>query len=278
MIIAEKQTKSMLTASKIGRYAINPYIGCPHACKYCYASFMKRFTNHPEAWGDFLDVKRCDKKIDIGKIAGKNVFMSTATDCYNPYEAQYGVTRSILEQLVDADCHLQISTKNKLILRDMDLLKSMKHLSVAMSVNTLDERFRRDMDKSSTIQERLDTLRTLHNEGFYTILFMSPIFVGITEWQAIIDISHDFISEYWFEDLNLRGGYKPVIMHYVQEHYPHLYPTYERIYYKGDRSELTENDLAICAYCDARGINYSAYFHHEEVVKNEVGKILGKNQ
>ena len=149
MVIAEKQTKDILTASKIGRYAINPYVGCPHACKYCYASFMKRFTNHPEAWGEFLDVKRCDKKIDLRKIAGKNVFMSTATDCYNPYEAKYGITRSILEQLVGSDCHLQISTKNKLILRDMDLLKRMKHLSIAMSVNTLDERFRRDMDKGS---------------------------------------------------------------------------------------------------------------------------------
>jgi len=151
MVISEKQTKDLLTTSKIGRYAINPYVGCPHACKYCYASFMKRFTNHPEAWGDFIDVKRCDRKIDLRKIAGKNVFMSTATDCYNPYEAKYGITRSILEQLVGSDCHLQISTKNKLILRDMDLLKRMKHLSIAMSVNTLDENFRRDMDKGSTI-------------------------------------------------------------------------------------------------------------------------------
>ncbi len=103
MVIAEKQTKDLLTASKIGRYAINPYIGCPHACKYCYASFMKRFTNHLEAWGEFIDVKRCNKRIDLGKIAGKNVFMSTATDCYNPYEARYGITRSILEQLVASE-------------------------------------------------------------------------------------------------------------------------------------------------------------------------------
>lgn len=278
MVIAEKQTKNILTASKIGRYAINPYIGCPHACKYCYASFMKRFTNHPEAWGEFIDVKRCDKKIDLRKIAGKNVFMSTATDCYNPYEGKYGITRSILEQLVDSDCHLQISTKNKLILRDMDLFKRMKHLSIAMSVNTLDENFRRDMDKGSTIRERLDTLRTFHDEGIYTILFMSPIFVGITDWQAIIEASRDFIREYWFEDLNLRGSYKPVIMNYVSEHYPQLYPMYRRIYDNGDRTELIGHDHKICEWCDANGINYSAYFHHEEVIKVESGKILGKNR
>lgn len=160
----------------------------------------------------------------------------------------------------------------------MDLLKRMKHLSVAMSVNTLDERFRRDMDKGSTLRERFDTLRTFHEEGIYTILFMSPIFVGITDWQAIIGASHNYISEYWFEDLNLRGAYKPVIMHYIEKYYPHLYPVYERIYSKGDRTELVANDRAICAYCDSHNINYSAYFHHEEVIKTEVNKILGKNK
>ena len=53
--------------------------------------------------------------------------MGTVTDCYNPYEVKYGITRSILEQLVGVDCYLQIATKNKLILRDLDLLKKMKH-------------------------------------------------------------------------------------------------------------------------------------------------------
>ena len=100
---------------------------------------MKRFTNHPEQWGEFIDIKLCSKKIDTKKIEGKNVFMSSVTDCYNPYEVKYKITRNILEQLENVDCRLQISTKNKLILRDLDLLKQMKNLSVAISVNTLDE-------------------------------------------------------------------------------------------------------------------------------------------
>ena len=47
-------TKSSLP---VGGYSVNPYVGCPHSCKYCYASFMKRFTGHTEPWGAFLDVK-----------------------------------------------------------------------------------------------------------------------------------------------------------------------------------------------------------------------------
>ena len=59
MIIQEKEVKSILSKSNlpIAGYTANTYIGCPHACKYCYADFMKRFTGHKEKWGTFLDVK-----------------------------------------------------------------------------------------------------------------------------------------------------------------------------------------------------------------------------
>ena len=59
MFIQEKDVKSILSKSNlpIAGYTANPYVGCPHACKYCYADFMKRFTGHKEKWGTFLDVK-----------------------------------------------------------------------------------------------------------------------------------------------------------------------------------------------------------------------------
>ena len=59
MTIKEVNVKSILTKSNlpVSDYSVNPYIGCMHGCKYCYASFMKRFTNHPELWGTFVDVK-----------------------------------------------------------------------------------------------------------------------------------------------------------------------------------------------------------------------------
>ena len=58
-IIKEIDVQSVMTKSSlpVGGYSVNPYVGCPHACKYCYASFMKRFTGHTEPWGAFLDVK-----------------------------------------------------------------------------------------------------------------------------------------------------------------------------------------------------------------------------
>ena len=195
MIIKEINVNNYLTKSNLpaSDYVINPYMGCPHGCKYCYASFMKRFTGHTEDWGTFVDIKKCDKQISLKRISKKNVFLSSVTDCYNPLEEKYKLTRNILEQLVASDCYLSISTKSKLILRDIDLLKQIKNLSVSMSINTLDEDFRKDMDNASTIKERLDALKKLHNNGIYTVLFMSPIFPYITEWKEIIEKSKDFI-------------------------------------------------------------------------------------
>ena len=148
VVVKDLVTKSNLPASD---YVINPYVGCPHGCRYCYACFMKRFTAHKDKWGEFVDVKLCDKPIDIKKLAGKTLFLSSVTDCYNHLESKYEVTRKILTQLIAADAKIQISTKNKLILRDLDILKQLKNVTVALSVNTLDETFRKDMDRASTM-------------------------------------------------------------------------------------------------------------------------------
>ena len=259
-------TKSSLPASD---YVINPYVGCSHGCKYCYASFMKRFTGHTEDWGTFIDVKRCDKKINLNKISKKSVFLSSVTDCYNQLEEKYKLTRHILEQIVDSDCYLSISTKSKLILRDIDLLKQIKNLSVSMSINTLDENFRNDMDNASTIEERLNTLRELHDNGIYTVLFMSPIFPYITEWKEIIEKSKNYVDEYWFENLNLRGQYKTYIMNYIRNKYPKYYDSYVDIYIKNKKEYWISLSNNINNYCQKNNINYINYFYHEDLVKNK---------
>lgn len=259
-------TKSNLPASD---YVINPYVGCTHGCKYCYASFMKRFTGHEEPWGSFIDIKKCSKKINTQKISGKNVFLSSVTDCYNEFENDYKVTRHILEELVYSDCNLSISTKSKLILRDLDLLKKIKNLKVCMSINTTDENFKNDMDNASSIKDRLATLKTLHENGIKTILFMSPIFPYITDWKNIIDKSSDFIDTYWFENLNLRGSYKKIIMDYIKEKYPKYYPEYIKIYDKKDDAYWRKLSKEIDDYCLEKQINYINFFYHDKLVKNK---------
>ena len=101
MIIQEIDVKDVLTKTNlpVSDYAVNPYVGCTHACKYCYASFMKRFTNHPEPWGEFVDVKNWPLIKNPKKYAGKEIFLSSVTDPYQPLEAKYKRTRMVLEQM-----------------------------------------------------------------------------------------------------------------------------------------------------------------------------------
>jgi DNA repair photolyase len=269
MIIKEINTPDYLTVSKLpaSDYVINPYVGCPHACKYCYACFMKRFTGHTEDWGSFVDVKRCDKKINLKKIENKTVFLSSVTDCYNPLEEKYEMTRNILKQLINSKCNLSISTKSKLILRDLDLLKQIKNLVVSISINTLDENFKNDMDKASSIKERLETLKILHENGIKTVLFMSPIFPYITDFKEIIEKTKNYIDEYWFENLNLRGSYKKVILDYIKNNYPQYYDKYTDIYIKNNKLYWQNLSEEIENYCKNNNIKYTNYFYHEKIVK-----------
>ena len=125
------------------------------------------------------------------------------------------------------------------------------------------------MDKASTIKERMDTLKELHNNGIYTILFMSPIFPYITEWKEIIDYTKDYIDEYWFENLNLRGSYKKDILDYIKIRYKELYPKYIDIYLNRNDSYWKELAIEINNYCNQNNIKYTNYFYHKELVEKK---------
>lgn len=99
-----------------------------------------------------------------------------------------------------------------------------------MSINTLDEKFKNDMDNASSIKERLKILKKLHEQGIYTVLFMSPIFSYMKEWREIIELSKEYIDEYQFENLNLRGRYKKDVLEYIKENYNEFYLKYFEIY------------------------------------------------
>lgn len=270
MNIAEKEidTKDLITKSNLpaSDYVINPYVGCPHACKYCYARFMKRFTGHTEEWGDFIDIKRCAKPINVKKLYHKSVFLSSVTDCYNPFEAKYQITRDVLKQLTQADCQITISTKSDLILRDIDVLKELKNLIVAVSVNTLDNGFQSDMDHAGSITRRIAALQELRKQGIYTVLFLSPIFPDITDFKEILEATSGFVCEYWFENLNLRGNYKQEILQYIAEKYPQYLNDYKEIYNNKSMEYWKQLSADIDSYCSQKEIRYTNYFYHSLLV------------
>ena len=111
--IKEIDVQSVMTKSAlpVGGYSVNPYVGCPHACKYCYASFMKRFTGHTEPWGAFLDVKNWKPIANPHKYDGERIVIGSVTDGYNPYEEQFRRTRRLLEELRGSNAEIMVCTK-----------------------------------------------------------------------------------------------------------------------------------------------------------------------
>lgn len=230
------ETKGVVTKTDLPvcDYAANPDVGCTHACRYCYASFMKRFTRHPEPWGTFLDVKQWPEIRDPSKYDGKEIFIGSVTDPYIPQEAEHGRTRALLEQLQGSGARISIATKSDLVLRDIDLIASFPDARVSWSINTLDETFRGDMDRAVSIERRLEAMRRFHEAGVRTTCFISPIFPGITDPKEIILKAKDICNLVWLENLNLRGSFKADVMTYISEKHPDLVPLYDRIYNRRD--------------------------------------------
>lgn len=284
ILIKKVDVKSVMTKSNlpVGGYSVNPYVGCTHACKYCYASFMKRFTGHKEPWGTFLDVKYWPEIKNPDKYSGERVVIGSVTDGYVPQEMEFRRTGTLLKQLADSDAKIMICTKSDLVLRDLDLISEMKDVTVSWSVNTLDEKFRSDMDDAVGIERRLDAMKKVHDAGIKTVCFISPIFPGITDVKQIAERAEDRCDFIWLENLNLRGDYKESVLKYIESEYPELKDLYRDIYVKGNKNYWHELEADMSEYAKSKGFPYMDnrlpdkrdpsglptvvnYLHHEEI-------------
>jgi DNA repair photolyase len=181
MKVKEIFAKAILTKTAISSfdYCINPYVGCGHGCRYCYASFMKRFTGHLEPWGEFIDVKVNAPYLlrkQLRRVKPGVVALSTVTDPYQPIEKKYQLTRKCLEALLESQFSVNLLTRSSLCLRDMDLFKQFKNINVGLSITTHDERFRKMFEPNSpSIHSRVNALKTLRQEKIQTYAFIGPI-------------------------------------------------------------------------------------------------------
>jgi DNA repair photolyase len=179
--VQKKNARSVLSKSGIPGvdYCINPYVGCSHGCRYCYATFMKRFTGHREPWGRFVDVKvnaAAVLKREIGREAKGHVLLSSVTDPYQAAEARYQLTRACLEVLLSRPFSVGILTKSPLVLRDIDLLKRFQDMEVGLTITTDREEVRKIFEPHAPpIAARIQALKTLQENGIKTYVFIGPI-------------------------------------------------------------------------------------------------------
>jgi DNA repair photolyase len=181
MKVREIFSKTILTKTAISSfdYCINPYVGCSHGCRYCYASFMKRFTGHLEPWGEFVDIKVNAPQLlrkQLRRAKPGVVALSTVTDPYQPLEKNYQLTRGCLEALLEHQFSVNILTRSPLCLRDIDLFKQFRNIEVGFSVTTHDEAIKRIFEPySPSIHSRVEALKALRNEKIGTYAFVGPM-------------------------------------------------------------------------------------------------------
>jgi len=197
MIVREICARSILSKSRVYEYTINPYAGCQHACTYCYARFMKRFTGHKEPWGEFVDVKINAPDLlqqEINKKLPGRVWISGVCDPYQSIEKKYELTKKCLEILIQYDWPITIQTKSPLVLRDIELLRGNSRIEIGLTITTTDDNVRRLFEPNApSIKARIRALEELHLVGIRTFVMIAPMLPKAEELVAVLKGKVDYV-------------------------------------------------------------------------------------
>ncbi|MDR4947652.1 SPL family radical SAM protein [Neobacillus cucumis] len=220
MEIKETFAKKILTEAKgyldVGfTHSLNPYSGCSFSCKYCYVREMpiQRFKDIP--WGEWLDIKTNaaeNYRKEIRKLREKNkpvnIFMSSATDPYQPIERKANITRGILEEMIEnPPDFLQLQTRGPLITRDLDLLVRLKEkcdVLVSITVETDRENIKQIFAPfASGIKLRLKALKKIHDAGISTQASISPVLPFTPDFPLLLE---GIVDHIWIDTLSIGDG------------------------------------------------------------------------
>ena len=212
MDIIEITTRSALVRSKIPGvdYVINPYLGCGHGCRYCYAVFMRKYSRHHRQapWGTFVEVKVNLVGVLRSELRRKRqrgrALLCSVCDPYQPVELRYQLTRGCLETLREYGWGIDILTRSPLVTRDLELLAQIPEVTVGLSIPTDNDQVRKILEPNSPpIGARLTALQRLHEAGIPTWVFIAPILPmnPVKLYEAI----EAYITDLMIDPLNYRN-------------------------------------------------------------------------
>jgi DNA repair photolyase len=217
MDVSEISTKSALVSSKIPGvdHVINPYLGCAHGCRYCYAVFMRKYSHHhrTSAWGSFVEVKTNIAEVLRTELHRKRrrgrALLSSVCDPYQPLEHRYRLTRQCLAVLREYGWGIDILTRSPLVTRDLDILAETPEVCVGLSIPTDDDRVRKVLEPHSPpIGARLTALKSLHEAGISTWVFVAPILP--MNPARLYEAVAPYISHLMVDPLNYRDQVKDI--------------------------------------------------------------------
>ncbi|GIV26491.1 MAG: radical SAM protein [Bacteroidia bacterium] len=215
-------------------YSMNPYQGCEHGCAYCYA----RPTH--EYWGynaglDFESVILIKKNAPHlleqelrkpGRVVSP-IVLSGNTDCYQPIERKYELTRSLLKVCLDFQHPVSIITKNALVLRDLDILIQLAEkqlVSVTISITSVDEKLRSVLEpRTSTYSNRFKALKTLASYNIPCGVMVAPIIPGLNDKDVpnVLKLAAESGAKFAsYTIVRLNDNVEPVFIHWLENYFP----------------------------------------------------------
>ncbi|MFK5973060.1 MAG: PA0069 family radical SAM protein [Flavobacteriaceae bacterium] len=233
--IFPKTIVNKVTSPDVGmQYSMNPYQGCEHGCIYCYA------RNTHEFWGysaglDFerkILIKKDAPKLLEAKLKSKHwkaqtIVLSGNTDCYQPAEKKFEITRACLEVFLKYRHPVGLITKNSLVLRDLELLKELnKHglIGVNISITSLSEETRRILEpRTTTIKKRLETIRILSEQTIPVNAMLAPIIPGINSHEIMNlakAVSENGARSFAFTVVRLNGAIGQIFTDWIKKTLP----------------------------------------------------------
>lgn len=218
------------------KYSLNPYRGCVHGCSYCYARPTHEFLGlnagidfesqifvkpkAPQLFRKWLSRPKWKSNLDT-------VMLSGVTDCYQPCERKFELTRRCLEVALEFRQPMRITTKNALIKRDLDLLSELAKqnlIQVTMSLASLDQSLIRVMEpRSSSPAARLNAIEKLAAIGVPVKTLVAPLIPGINENEipAILEAVSGAGAQYaGYTVLRLPTSVEPVFFDWVERNFP----------------------------------------------------------
>lgn len=282
------EAKTILTKSGLpgSDWVINPYNGCLFACMYCYAAQIARWKHPDEVWGTYLDVKinapellkneleKLEKR--FGKKDFGSIFFSSVTDPYVGLEAKYQLTRKCLEVLADFGYSgtIAIQTKSPLVIKDIDVLKRLKKVTVGFTVTTLDDKVSRFLEtKAPPVSLRLKALKELHEAEINTYAFIGPILPHFTSNKTKINelldkLQEVGVTEVWFEHINLSPKIKARLYQFLKKEAPDLIPEFDKANTERYRQEL---EVVIARSLKGRNLKMGLgkVIHHRKLPKKK---------
>lgn len=254
-------------------YSANPYRGCAHACRYCYARETHTYLGHGvgEEFETRLYVKAgVERRVrqELARIPLTAVIaLGTATDPFQPLEGRHRVTRSILEALAVSGHPFTITTKSPLILRDLDLLTPLAargQVVVHISLIHLDPRLLQQLEPGTPPpQARLRAMARLCQAKVPVTHFLAPVLPGLTDHpdhlRALLTaVRETGVQRVMVAPLRIPPVVRPYFLSQLQAFSPELLSTYEAIFAEtGYASAPWRRALeeTVAGLCDGLGLS-----------------------